>query len=159
MRLACVKHAASVRSEPGSNSQVHLRPNHANPNLAIRINMTRTSTNRPNSTVDPINNPSLDRQQASFKAFVTHKKNTKRTSQIQPSIRSAHSQPKPQPNQSAVTMLAHDNNPWTPPTYPFLAYAVVKERNEAHRCVPLARNAPTVLFDGLAPQLGANLEG
>ena len=24
MRLACVKHAASVRSEPGSNSQVHL---------------------------------------------------------------------------------------------------------------------------------------
>ena len=25
MRLACVKHAASVRSEPGSNSQVHLR--------------------------------------------------------------------------------------------------------------------------------------
>ena len=28
MRLACVKHAASVRSEPGSNSQVHLRTNH-----------------------------------------------------------------------------------------------------------------------------------
>ena len=26
VRLACVKHAASVRSEPGSNSQVHLRP-------------------------------------------------------------------------------------------------------------------------------------
>ena len=26
MRLACVKHAASVRSEPGSNSQVHLSP-------------------------------------------------------------------------------------------------------------------------------------
>jgi hypothetical protein len=25
VRLACVKHAASVRSEPGSNSQVHLR--------------------------------------------------------------------------------------------------------------------------------------
>ena len=47
VRLACVKHAASVRSEPGSNSQVHLRPNHANPNLAIRINMTGTSTNRP----------------------------------------------------------------------------------------------------------------
>jgi hypothetical protein len=23
VRLACVKHAASVRSEPGSNSQVH----------------------------------------------------------------------------------------------------------------------------------------
>ena len=26
VRLACVKHAASVRSEPGSNSQVHLKP-------------------------------------------------------------------------------------------------------------------------------------
>ena len=25
-RLACVRHAASVRSEPGSNSQVHLKP-------------------------------------------------------------------------------------------------------------------------------------
>ena len=28
VRLACVKHAASVRSEPGSNSQVHLKPRH-----------------------------------------------------------------------------------------------------------------------------------
>src|SRR5215471_20771106 len=26
VRLACVRHAASVRSEPGSNSQVHPRP-------------------------------------------------------------------------------------------------------------------------------------
>jgi hypothetical protein len=35
VRLACVKHAASVRSEPGSNSQVHLR------------SQPRTWTNKP----------------------------------------------------------------------------------------------------------------
>ena len=42
MRLACVKHAASVRSEPGSNSQVHqtqsgqnqTKPNEQDPNLS-----------------------------------------------------------------------------------------------------------------------------
>jgi hypothetical protein len=32
VRLACVKHAASVRSEPGSNSQVHLRLRHRDKN-------------------------------------------------------------------------------------------------------------------------------
>ena len=39
MRLACVKHAASVRSEPGSNSQVHLKPTQVSPR--------RPKTNRP----------------------------------------------------------------------------------------------------------------
>ena len=32
VRLACVKHAASVRSEPGSNSQVHQSPIRPKPN-------------------------------------------------------------------------------------------------------------------------------
>ena len=42
VRLACVKHAASVRSEPGSNSQVHPAPRHretkrTNPELHSRF--------------------------------------------------------------------------------------------------------------------------
>ena len=37
VRLACIKHAASVRSEPGSNSQVHLRPQ-----VALRPPTNRT---------------------------------------------------------------------------------------------------------------------
>ena len=41
VRLACVKHAASVRSEPGSNSQVHLNAPYGTPK--------RTSPNRPYS--------------------------------------------------------------------------------------------------------------
>ena len=48
VRLACVKHAASVRSEPGSNSQVHLRsppkgrnPKQTNPN-SIQASTTQT---------------------------------------------------------------------------------------------------------------------
>ena len=36
VRLACVKHAASVRSEPGSNSQVH-------PVLKLRLAYINTS--------------------------------------------------------------------------------------------------------------------
>lgn len=35
VRLACVKHAASVRSEPGSNSQVQFQPAKANQNQTI----------------------------------------------------------------------------------------------------------------------------
>src|SRR5881227_2414538 len=34
VRLACVKHAASVRSEPGSNSHVHSVPEHHNQSLS-----------------------------------------------------------------------------------------------------------------------------
>ena len=41
VRLACVKHAASVRSEPGSNSQVH----HPNP---------QAETRKPEQRTDPI---------------------------------------------------------------------------------------------------------
>ena len=45
VRLACVKHAASVRSEPGSNSQVHLAP---------RAPLTRNATNATNKTLTSV---------------------------------------------------------------------------------------------------------
>ena len=46
VRLACVKHSASVHSEPGSNSQVHLRagikgPNHADANQQGSVHHSR----------------------------------------------------------------------------------------------------------------------
>ena len=44
VRLACVKHAASVRSEPGSNSQVHLRPVPSSPNPLTETKTTREPT-------------------------------------------------------------------------------------------------------------------
>ena len=115
MRLACVKHAASVRSEPGSNSQVHQR-------LASNSShrMTLTPTNRPNSTVVPqviSNQPSPAKDQTSqsqpretFKAFVTHQTNTSQTP-ISSQVQVNPSQPKQQPNQSAIPTLTCKNNP------------------------------------------------
>ena len=43
MRLACVKHAASVRSEPGSNSQVHLNAPHEAPKRTDPNSLSSTS--------------------------------------------------------------------------------------------------------------------
>ena len=70
VRLACVKHAASVRSEPGSNSQVHLKsnarmgnPRKRNPNQNIRPSTNRTRTrgqsNHPNSPERPYEQSNL----------------------------------------------------------------------------------------------------
>jgi methionine-rich copper-binding protein CopC len=46
VRLACVKHAASVRSEPGSNSQVHPVQN----KIQLNINKSIQAFFRPNKT-------------------------------------------------------------------------------------------------------------
>src|ERR1035437_6917040 len=52
VRLACVKHAASVRSEPGSNSQVH----HVQPRKAKPTNKDPNSPLDPNQVVTGIRN-------------------------------------------------------------------------------------------------------
>ena len=63
-RLACVKHAASVRSEPGSNSQVHLG--------------TSQPQNEQTRTHGSLRHPTAlaTEQRSAFKAFVTHQKDT-----------------------------------------------------------------------------------
>jgi hypothetical protein len=133
VRLACVKHAASVRSEPGSNSQVHQR-------FALRGShrITLTPTNRPNSTVapsDPSDQPRPSQDQTNqkhpkttFKAFVTHKTNTSPTPLSPAKSRSILANPNlNQTNQSPTRSHASATHR-TPPTYPFLAYENVKER-------------------------------
>ena len=63
VRLACVKHAASVRSEPGSNSQVHLKPTQVSPH--------QPKTNKA-------------RNPFSSKRLSTHKKDTSTNTPIKP---------------------------------------------------------------------------
>ena len=50
VRLACVKHAASVRSEPGSNSQVH--PNQPKPNPTKETRPSQPKQTNPKPTRD-----------------------------------------------------------------------------------------------------------
>jgi hypothetical protein len=53
-------------------------------------------------------------------------------------------------------MLAHHNNPWTPPTYPFLAYAIVKERKRktTHRPHSVGQQAEFALVSTNPMQIG-----
>ena len=55
MRLACVKHAASVRSEPGSNSQVHpiTQPQAKNPKSSNEQTKAQPPSN-PNTNLNPM---------------------------------------------------------------------------------------------------------
>ena len=76
MRLACVKHAASVRSEPGSNSQVHLGSCHSR----CRNEQTRTHH---------VSHPQAGNRS---KRHVTHS-----SEYANPTPRSAHDKPKPNP--------------------------------------------------------------
>ena len=122
MRLACVKHAASVRSEPGSNSQVHQHPGQPNPTgrKTRHEKPTQTPTNRPNSTVAPPDipeqpSPSQDQTnqehpKATFKAFVTHKTNTSPTPLSPAKSRSILANPNHnQTNQSPTTLSRISN--------------------------------------------------
>ena len=89
VRLACVKHAASVRSEPGSNSQVHLSP----------APKGRTSTNRPGSHMVLLPNPSRDQTKPSKRCLTI-----KKISQPTPSSPN-------QPNQGSSQRAQNPNCP------------------------------------------------
>ena len=109
VRLACVKHAASVRSEPGSNSQVHPapstkpKPRKAQPNQQHRrINPDLNLTHKPNhntgihKTTPPAQRPAAHQQNIHHAAPKHHAKRT-------------------------------------PPTYPFHTDTIVKERRNRKR--------------------------
>ena len=124
VRLACVKHAASVHSEPGSNSQVHLSPAIAPQRGRCRdINeQTRTLWSAPTTPA------SATMTRDSFKAYCNASRRyaTERlkakTNEIQVLL-------KPRPLVRPLDQLrARARNPRAPPTYPFLAYATVKDR-------------------------------
>ena len=130
MRLACVKHAASVRSEPGSNSQVHLH--------------LRASENFDEQTRDlhgfklapPRSGTSTSKRCCSIKKICQKRPSAKPCSKPRLFAKSLNPiQIKPYPS----LMPLDTKNARTPPTYPFLAYAIVKERFRS----PGRTNRPT----------------
>ena len=103
MRLACVKHAASVHSEPGSNSQVHQNKSQAHrprPSLgglpkpksrSLQSSPTQNSQAQPTSTPNQGQNPSQNASRAS------------------------HPQPEPKPQPKADTRQADPTSGQTKP--------------------------------------------
>jgi hypothetical protein len=136
VRLACVKHAASVRSEPGSNSQVHRRPGNANqpgqpiPNVNEQTQTQLWPPALPHAQ-QPLAGPKgAEKHRKTFKAFVTHQTNTSANAPAPAKPRSILANPNPsQTNQPPSHSRAKATHR-TPPTYPFLAYVVVKERSQ-----------------------------
>ena len=87
MRLACVKHAASVRSEPGSNSQVHpmSRPR-PKPNQDTEQTRPRTPRLRP-SQYPKDSNPSRASANNLTSVSVTHQKYTQQQTPLKQTSR------------------------------------------------------------------------
>jgi hypothetical protein len=128
VRLACVKHAASVRSEPGSNSQVHPRSKPTIPSEAKTppetINPTRT--NRPRHIGFPSPNPKVRERHP--KRSVTHQKDTSpNTPNNQPMKPRTYPDPT---SQSIIHPPLTQRTLRAPPTYPFLAYEQLERTNK-----------------------------
>jgi hypothetical protein len=145
VRLACVKHAASVRSEPGSNSQVHhpTQPNHQHgnnpgdqnhPNPTMPTiqpsqitNRTRTrghpTTQRP---ARPLAEPNPTSSHQTLRNLLsTHPRIPNSIQQSSPT-KSRH-KTRTKPTNLNLSHTSRCDIQRTPPTYPFLAYAVFKE--------------------------------
>ena len=128
VRLACVKHAASVRSEPGSNSQVHL--------------VQSAETNQTQQTKTQLNQLDMAKATSSpHKAYFNVKQlladtsiNTSFELNQSSRIRITIQPNQPTPNQhfptnlmnaqsnlaaQSITQEIHQSAPKAPPTYPF----------------------------------------
>ena len=124
MRLACVKHAASVRSEPGSNSQVH-------PNT---LPQQSAKTNKP-----------IQPKPSDLLTTYSISRTRQRTKQIN---QSAHREPITNPyHHPTPSSRMKESNGQAPPTYPFHTDAIVKERRQELITVwrlPLRRPEPAL---------------
>ena len=101
MRLACVKHAASVRSEPGSNSQVHLssrpnpttnkqNPNTQNQHLTKSSSSAKTSSLQSSTTqARAANNHQQPKRRQHIRPYSIYRCNCQKSTQNQ------NSQPRP----------------------------------------------------------------
>ena len=107
VRLACVKHAASVRSEPGSNSQVH-------PKSQVSPG---SKTNRPKTLSIPTNIV-----MKIIQSVVTHQKDTSQRPKFRTSGKTQ--------NYQTNRVQPESQTPRTPPTYPFLAYSICERTND-----------------------------
>ena len=121
MRLACVKHAASVRSEPGSNSQVH---------------PSDPKTEPTNGSQRPMCQSPIPRRipRTEFKALFAYSKRNTTKQHPDISTRSIKTESVPYTERTEYRRPDPERSkPWAPPTYPFLAYATVKERSDPAR--------------------------
>ena len=123
VRLACVRHAASVRSEPGSNSQVHHTTH-------LTVHRT-TNTTRTRRSFPPT------REKEPSKHCLTRKI---RQSSVQKHQPTKSRSPDPEPNQPTInqenqTLIAHSLPHRTPPTYPFHSRCNC-QRTEPHAPAP-----------------------
>ena len=137
MRLACVKHAASVRSEPGSNSQVH---------LSTQPITTGPSTNRPELN----QSPTQSKARNTSKRTVTHPKDTSTAPQKANQSSPSQNQPRPPANLTnpARTRIRAAR---APPTYPFLASTIVKERSQIDQNPAIGRATDRLALIGANP--------
>ncbi len=123
VRLACVKHAASVRSEPGSNSQVHPQDRHPPYREHRSANKPVTSLIK---TPTPMKSPPSEQRLAYRNASVIHQ-NTSAPQSSAPD-KPDDTTPSPQNTKPAKTQTPDHAplgtypkpRPKTPPTYPFL---------------------------------------
>jgi hypothetical protein len=116
VRLACVKHAASVRSEPGSNSQVHLKPGQ-NPTINER-DLDQTS----NTTLHKKCRKNIKHVYAYLEDMQTTLP-MRRVSQV--TKPNQHNTPKPQPSLLPVKAVAERRQ-----RIPSIPYAIFKEQSE-----------------------------
>ena len=155
MRLACVKHAASVRSEPGSNSQVHLSPDSPPENHYPRHRCRSINEQTRTHGLVPIHQMTVTTHEPEqpSKRTVTHQRRyAPERPQSQTNEIRVYSNPDHRSGRSISPVLAHED-PRAPPTYPFLAYATVKDRSKnTHRP---RKNGPNRLTCSDVRQLGA----
>jgi hypothetical protein len=116
VRLACVKHAASVRSEPGSNSQVHLKPGQ-NPTINER-DLDQTS----NTTLHKKCRKNIKHVYAYLEDMQTTLP-MRRVSQV--TKPNQHNTPKPQPSPLPVKVVAERRQ-----RIPSIPYAIFKEQTD-----------------------------
>jgi len=122
VRLACVKHAASVRSEPGSNSQVH--PKFAPP---PKKQQPKPETNIPTQhALNPTPPHKQQRKERPENIINASQSNQIKTHQQTPQNHQA----RVQPGQSQTPIQTHtkttpaltESQTKTPPTYPFQSH-------------------------------------
>ena len=127
MRLACVKHAASVRSEPGSNSQVHqtqAAPRQDNPGTT---NRPETHQINPSQYKQGQKTPSTSTQ-INPERYVTHQRYTTHHAKSPKAV--IQQAPKPAKQQ-------HPKQHSAPAAYPFLITdSIVKELRPNLRRLP-----------------------
>ena len=139
VRLACVKHAASVRSEPGSNSQVHPQDRHPHTeNADPPINPPPNSSRRPPQCSSPQKQVPTPEWRLAYRNASVIQQNTSAPQSSAPN-KPDDTTPSPQNTKPAKTQTPDHAplgtypkpRPKTPPTYPFLPRSNCQRTNRS----------------------------